>query len=799
MAKKSQYGPAPLASTQSVQPPPAGWRQAWLLPALLLTVLALAVVGGLWQILLPTADPDSSASPVTEPATYVGAPVCKGCHATEYAAWQGSHHALAMQVASETSVLGDFANARFRQHGIESSFFRRDGRFMVRTDGADGKLTDFEISHTFGVYPLQQYLIAFPEGRFQTLQIAWDSRPKAAGGQRWFHLQPDEKISHKDPLHWTGIYQNWAMQCAECHSTDLRKGYDETTRTYKTTYAEINVACESCHGQGSRHVTWAGRAKAPYRADEDKGLLRLASNWLADWTMPSAEARSAVRASPADPAGMNTCAACHARRSTLTEDRQAGAPLEDSHRLAMLTPPNYHVDGQQREEVYVWASFLQSKMHQRGVTCMDCHEPHAQKLRAEGNALCSRCHAPASFDSPAHHRHTKGSKGAQCVNCHMPTQNYMVIHARQDHSLRIPRPDLSQTLGSPNACTQCHTERQPAWAASAMDEWYGTAWRSRPHYGSVLHAGQSKGLAALPDLLALAGDASAPAVVRATAATLAQPLAHPGTLDTARRLASDPAPGVRIAALGMLDNLDMTNRILVAAPMLADSVRGVRIEAARLLADVLDERLSTEHRVTRQTALQEYESVLALDADWPAVNVNRGNLRWRQGRGDEAITAYEQAIALDPNLAGAYINLADLLRQQQREAEAEKVLRRGVDAQPVNADLQHALGLSLARQARQSEAVSALAIAARQAPGNVRYAYVYGIALHSAGKPDAALAVLRAAGKRHPADLDILSALISISRERGDKGGALAYAKQAAALLPDNQEIGRLVAELQGR
>jgi len=792
--KKGRRGDTPADPIPPARPVQ---RKLWLVLLPLLTGLLIAWIAWFQLAHAPSSGP--AAALVASAASYVGAAACKGCHEAEYKAWQGSHHEQAMQAAGGATVLGNFSNVRFWRYGIETTFFRRDGRFMVRTDGADGKLADFEISHTFGVYPLQQYLVAFPGGRFQTLQIAWDSRPKEAGGQRWFHLQPDEKISHKDPLHWTGIYQNWAMQCAECHSTDLRKGYDATTRTYKTTYAEINVACESCHGQGSHHLEWAGRTKAPYGANEDKGLVRLASNWQSDWKMPSADARSAVRTSPADPAGMNTCAACHARRSTLSEERQAGAPLEDSHRLAMLTPPNYHVDGQQREEVYVWASFLQSKMHQRGVTCMDCHEPHAQKLRAEGNALCTRCHAQASFDSPAHHRHAEGSKGAQCVNCHMPTQNYMVIHARQDHSLRIPRPDLSQTLGSPNACTQCHTERQPAWAASAMDQWYGTAWRARPHFGSVLHAAQSKGLAALPELLALAGDASVPAVVRATAATLAQPLAHPGTLDAARRLSSDPAPGVRIATLGMLDNLDMNSRILVAAPLLADSVRGVRIEAARLLADVPDERLPSDRRAARQTALQEYESALALNADWPAVNVNRGNLRLRQGRGDEAIAAYEQAIALDPNLVAAYVNLADLLRQQQREAEAEKMLRRAVAAQPANADLQHALGLSLVRLGRQGEAFGSLANAARLAPENARYAYVYAVALHSAGKPDAALAVLRAAGKRHPSDLDILNALIAISRERGDGKGALAYAKQAAALLPENQEIGRLVAELQGR
>ena len=565
---------------------------------LLLGIALLLVVAGFVAYALATKAPPASTSastlPVAAPqgdlsprprslkgavdpektgktATYVGAKVCKTCHEGEFKAWSGSHHDLAMQEATAATVLGNFADARFRHLGVESSFFKRGDKFMVRTDGPDGKLTDYEIAYTFGVYPLQQYLIAFPGGRYQALSIAWDARAKDQGGQRWFHLQPGEKVDHTDPLHWTGRYQNWALQCAECHSTDLKKGYDAASDTYRTTYSEINVACEACHGQGSRHVDWAREAKAPYAAHGDKGLPALATRWNEAWKFPTSDARFAVREKPADPAGMNTCAACHARRSTLSEARKAGAPLEDSHRLAMLTAPNYHADGQQREEVYVWASFLQSKMHQNGVTCMDCHEPHSLKLRAEGNALCTRCHNAAEFDAPKHHRHLSGGKGAQCVTCHMPTQNYMVIHARQDHSLRVPRPDLSQSLGSPNACTQCHTDKKPAWAASAMDKWYGKAWRERPHYGTTLHAGETRGALALPGLLELAASPTAPAIVRATAATLAQPYANPGTLLAARALLQDADPSVRIAALDLLTPLDVPNRVAGAAPLLSRS------------------------------------------------------------------------------------------------------------------------------------------------------------------------------------------------------------------------------------
>jgi predicted CXXCH cytochrome family protein len=752
----------------------------------------------------PTATPAMlpvavDAGKAAKTGTYVGAEVCRTCHESQFKAWSGSHHDLAMQVATAAAVLGDFANVKFRHQGIESSFFKRGDKFMVRTDGPDGKLTDYAIDYSFGVYPLQQYLIAFPGGRYQALPIAWDARPKDQGGQRWFHLQPGEKIDYKDPLHWTGRYQNWALQCAECHSTDLKKGYDAASDTYRTTYSEINVACEACHGQGSRHLDWARDAKAPYAAHGDKGLPALATRWNEAWKFPASDARFAVRDKPADPAGMNTCAACHARRSTLSEERRAGAPLEDSHRLAMLTAPNYHADGQQREEVYVWGSFLQSKMHQNGVTCMDCHEPHALKLRAEGNALCTRCHNGAEFDAPAHHRHVAGGKGAQCVTCHMPTQNYMVIHARQDHSLRIPRPDLSQSLGSPNACTQCHTDKKPAWAASAMDKWYGKAWRERPHYGPTLHAGETRGALALPGLLELAASPTAPAIVRATAATLAQPYAGLATLAAAQELLQDADPSVRIAALGLLAPLDVPDRVAGAAPLLNDPVRGVRIEAAQILADMPDNQLPDGQHVARQAAMQEYEASLTQESDWPATNVNLGNLRLRQDRPAEAVAAYERAIRLDPRFVGAYVNLADAWREQGREPEAEKVLRRGLAVMPRDAELHHALGLLLVRQHDNDGALQELVEAARLAPDNARYAYVQAIALHANGRPAEALAVLRGANRRHPEDLDILGALISISREAGDRPAALRYAKQAAALLPDNADLQRLVAELERR
>jgi tetratricopeptide (TPR) repeat protein len=314
-----------------------------------------------------------------------------------------------------------------------------------------------------------------------------------------------------------------------------------------------------------------------------------------------------------------------------------------------------------------------------------------------------------------------------------------------------------------------------------------------------LHAGETQGVRALPGLLELAASPAAPAIVRATAATLAQRHASPGTLPAAYALLQDADPSVRIAALGMIAMADAESRVRSGVPLLSDPVRGVRIEAARLLADIPDDRIPEGKRAARAAALLEYEHALALEADWPAGQVNLGNLRRQQGRSDDAIAAFERAIALDKGLADAYVNLADLLREFGRDPEAEKVLRRGLAGLPRDADLHHALGLLLTRKGDRTGALKEFVEAVRLAPGNARYAYVHAIAVDSAGQREQALALLRSAIKRHPDDLDILGALLSLSRESGDRQAALGYAKQLAELLPGDPGLNRLIAELEAK
>lgn len=736
---------------------------------------------------------DEAATP-QEPATYVGRATCQTCHSTQHDAWHGSHHDLAMQPATEENMLGNFDDATFERHGVTSKFFRKDGKFMVRTDGADGKLADFEIAYAFGVYPLQQYLVKFPRGRVQTLGICWDSRPKEKGGQRWYHLY-EEKIAHDDPLHWTGRHQNWNYMCANCHSTNLRKNYDIATDTYKTTWSEIDVSCEACHGPASHHVTWAQAETKPDYAH--KGFAGPIVN-DAVWTFKKGAVTAERQGGAHAMLQTELCARCHSRRSTMREGHVHG-PLLDAERLTLLDPILYHPDGQINEEVYVYGSFVQSKMHHKGVTCTDCHDPHTLKPHAPGNALCVRCHQSSTFDTEKHHHHKAGSTGASCVACHMPTKHYMVVDPRLDHSIRIPRPDLTVKLGTPNACNQCHGKETPQWASTQIAKWYGPNHVPKPHFAEALHAGRTHSKDAAPRLAELARDPAQPGIARATAFALLQEYPGPAILPTIHAGLKDPDPVVRFGALGSLEGVPANLRFEPAAPLVKDPVLAVRAEAARILAPVPRSEWTPEQRPAFEMALREYEEFQMLNGDQPWAHTNLGIVQFQQGEFDKAATSYRRAIRLDNRWVQAYVNLGDLHRDRRRDDLSEKVLREGLTHVVDSAELHHALGLALARNKKIPTALVALEQAANLRPDMPMYSYAYGVALHSTGKFDAAVFVLENAHRRTPTDFDLVFALTTFHRDRQQFAKALHWASKLVELAPRNEDAHALLRDLRRR
>ncbi len=743
-------------------------------------------------------------------ATFVGAETCAGCHAPETERWKTSHHALAMQKASVTTILGDFANATLTHHGVTTVFSRDGDKFIVRTEGPDGAPHDYEIAYTFGVFPLQQYLIAFPGGRYQALGIAWDSRPKAQGGQRWFPLYPAQILRAGDPLHWTGRDQTWNYQCASCHSTDLKKNYDLAADSYATSWTDIDVACEACHGPGSRHIAWAEARAAgslgPSQAEpnrqpgsRDTGLTtKLERASPGQWQM-NPETGIAQRVEALNSREIDVCGGCHSRRKVISRDPSAGAAFLDSYLPAMFEPGLYHADGQIDGEVFEYGSFVQSRMYHAGVICSDCHEPHSLPLREQGNGLCAQCHLPAKFDVAEHHHHQQGSAGAQCVNCHMPSKTYMGVDNRRDHSIRVPRPDLSASIGTPNACTQCLPDRTAEWSAQRVADWFPNGRQTRPHYGVALYAGRIGAANAEPLLDALIADQDQSAIARASALTLLAPLASPASEATIRAALADPNPLVRAAAPRALPAPPTPAMVQAAAPLLSDPVRAVRIETARVLAGVDQRSLTPEQQTAFAAATLELFDAEMIDADRPESHLNLGLMETKLRHPSEAEDHYRTALRLDPNFTPALVNLADLDRMRGQNQEGADLLRKAMAIDPDNADIRHALGLALVRQHNYADALPELRRAAELAPGNARYAYVYAIALNSTGSPAQAMELLENSHKRHPADRDTLLALLSIARETGDVATALTHARELVALYPTDRQLRTLVLDLEKR
>lgn len=759
--------------------------------AISVSLLILALIG---QWSLRALAQDAPPGPSASKSPFVGSPSCVECHRSEASDWRSSHHALAMQKASEATALGRFDGARFEKNGVETVFSKKGETLFVCTEGPDGKLADFEIKYAFGVFPLQQYLIELPGGRLQAFGVAWDARPAGKGGQRWFDLYPERKLAAGDPLHWTGLDQNWNYQCAWCHSTDLNKNYDPASGGFHTTWSEIAVGCEACHGPASDHVALVAQGENTptpshgfaLQFDERKGV---------QWTMN--ELGQAARA----PATMTIkeiliCAGCHSRRSQFSSDPAKVASFYDAFQPSVLEAPLYYADGQQREEVYNFGSFLQSRMYAAGVTCSDCHNPHSGKLRAPGNDVCAQCHASERFDRASHHHHGRGSVGSLCAACHMSATAYMGVHERHDHSLRVPRPDRTATLGLPNACNKCHADKSAAWAADAIKSWGGAKTEGFQSFSKAFDLADRNGAGARSGLIRIGEDEGQSFLARASALARLARSPSRDAIDFAARALSIDDPMIRVSSIAILSNADAKTRRKALAPLLGDATRLVRMEAARALAGEGERELQPAERERFEKALRDYVDAQLFNAERPEAHANLGTLYAARGQADAARAEYKKALELDRTFVPAAVALSGLARAQSDEAGAEAALRKALVASPNESVLRHALGLSLIRQGRLGEALPELAEAERRTPGDPRFAYVYAVALHDAGKPRQALGILQGALARAPNDRDILLALTSYEIEAGDNSSASAHAALLANLEPDNEEAHTLLRAL---
>ena len=661
----------------------------------------------LWGLLATAAN----AQTAEHRPGFVGAETCASCHSEVYNAWRGSHHSWAWRTPEPANVLGDFDNVVFEHNGITTRFSQRGDAYFISTDGPDGTTMEYRISHTVGVTPLQQYLVETEPGRLQALDVVWDVEQ-----ERWYNLYPDQDLKAGDGLHWTGPYKNWNGRCAECHATGYQKNYDPRDKTFASTQAEIGVTCEACHGPGEAHVAWANDQDSfdPPGWGDRIGAFGLIESALSD----TAEAE------------IQSCAGCHSRREPFGDASPiALSPFADNYRLALLRENLYHADGLMLDEVYVFGSFLQAKMYDRGVRCSDCHEPHTGSLVAEGNAVCTQCHNPVGndrfatltpglFDAPEHHFHEQGTAAAQCVSCHMPERLFMVVDGRRDHRFSVPRPDISMTSGTPNACTDCHTDQTPEWAAGRVAEWYPEGRSGTPHFASLFAEARTQLKPSTQrHLMAYAADQANPSILRASALDYLRRRPSQEAASAAAPFLADDDPTVRAAAVALQRPLPAADRVQRLLPALSDEMRAVRIEAARSLLDALGQPVPRQVGQLIQSAAIEYQRSLVAKADFPEIQMALGGTALTLRNLPAAEQAFAEAVRMDPQLANGWVTLARL--QLQRDpAEAEETLRHAVSAVPDNVVLLQMLGLLLVERGDDWRAVEVLSRAVAQGAGS---------------------------------------------------------------------------------
>lgn len=679
---------------------------------------------------------------------------CQSCHNAAFADWQGSHHQLAMQPANEQTILGDFSGQQIASDAESSAFVRGDDAFVIRTPDTNGQSDDFKVAYTFGLEPLQQYLLEMPGGRLQAHGMAWDTQQQA-----WFHLYQGQAVDHRSQLHWTSTLQNANFMCIECHTTDFKRNYDADTDSFASHWQAPGVGCQSCHGPASEHLNWAENHSTtnPQKQDSSKGFS----------TSPSI----------APAAEVEVCARCHSRRSPLDDGYRHSNALMDDFLPSILSADLYEVDGKIKDEVFEHGSFKQSKMHAAGVVCSDCHNPHSSELRATGNGVCTQCHntnaqpiraniqgsglQAKNYDSPAHHNHPNGSAGAQCINCHMPGKLYMTNDLRHDHSFTSPNPAQALELGHTDACLGCH---QPAEPAELVAQYLAQYPDAEPRDGgyaqdlSAVRGGKPGAAAALYRQLAREDQ---PAI---RVATLVSELPRYPSLAALQQLASalqHADPSVRVAAVNNLPALAAETQLRdLLSPLASDSIRAVRLAVAWQLAQL---PAQTRSGLSAWPTLQaEYERVQNNLLERAEAHFNLAMLYQLSGREDQVEAALREALERDPAFFPALIMQAQWQEQYFRLPQVGlAILQKALTAYPQEASLQHALGLALVRQGKLVEALLAFTQAQQLAPDNSDYAYVLSIALHDSGEPEKARELLRKQLEADPANRQLRLALVS--------------------------------------
>ena len=606
--------------------------------------------------------PQAAIAPQIPAPVSAGAETCARCHASVHQRWGAGRHSKMLQPASPGTVLGGFTGAPVRLRGASFTLTRVEDQYFVRGPFPTSKEEQHRVEFTLGSRRVQHYLTRLADGRLVVLPPTWD----VARGE-WFHnldiVNPDDAA--ENPV------QVWNSSCFACHVSGGAKGYDDSRATYDTRWVDFGTNCERCHGRVAAHVVWAEMPAANRKGD------------------PAIVVPSRL---PAERSTM-VCAQCHSLRDITVPGFAAGDDYFDHFTpvLEYAQPPSkdppYWADGRPRRFSNDAIGFWQSRCFlDGGATCITCHfDPHEPdidrnpQLARSNNSICAKCHAPIVEAGTRHTRHARESAGSSCIACHMPRTVVSLRAQMPDHTIGVPAPENTVRHGIPNACSECHQDREPSWAVRALAEWYPTGRRqqiiARADTFTAARRGEST---ALDGLIRIAMDARQPPIVRANAVGYLR--RFPGTRAEAylAAAASSEHPAIRLSAVLGLGEAGFpaasVTPVLINA--LADSHRVVRVGAALSLMNARVTQLEGQAGVLLEQAKRDYLLRAMLLSDDARVMLDVGKFHLMNKDLAAATKSLETSLRLDLRLHASRYFLALALVAQGRTADARMLLLR---------------------------------------------------------------------------------------------------------------------------
>jgi tetratricopeptide (TPR) repeat protein len=745
--------------------------------AALTAVAVMFCVAGLGEAQVKPTDP----AVLQELSLYAGSKSCIECHGKFYQLWAASRHGLAMQPYTP-----DFAWANLTPQTkdlvIGNERYRADigpqAGWVWETSSKGRKR--FPIVHVLGGKNVYYFLTPLERGRLQTLPVAYDVRTKqwfdtAASGVRHFGSEPPD-----EPVHWKEWPYTFNTACFNCHVSQFSSNYDLDTDTYRTTWVEAGINCETCHGPSREHnevMQAAPKGQAP----PDLKIISVKKLTTGQ--------RNAL------------CSSCHAKTSPLTTVFPPGDRFFDHFDLVTLENPDYYPDGRDLGENYTYTTWLLSPCVKAGnLDCVKCHTSSGRyrfKDEARANDACLPCHAERVAKAAEHSRHLRDKPGTptRCVSCHMPTTAFARMN-RSDHSMRPPTPAATMQFGSPNACNSCHKDKDAAWADQKVRQ-----WRTRDYQAPVLRraglieAARKRDWQKLPEMLTYMTSPERDEVFAASLLRLTMAAPDDRVRPALLKAIRDPSPLVRAAAaeaLSVRASRESFQSLVIAA---GDSYRLVRVRAAASLAHYPEVWLQGEDQEKVKKATEEYLASLRARPDQWTSHYNLGNYYLNRGEIKLALASYGIALKIEPRAAMVMVNAATAYAQTGEKQQAEKFLLRAIKVAPDNAEAHFNLGLLKAEQNRGKDAERELKEAFRLDPKMAPAAYNLCI-LTARERPEAALSWCRKAVALNPQEPRYAYTLAFYQKEGKDLKGAVATLKGLLARRPGFTAGSLLLAEI---